>query len=166
MKVKTFFYLALLIPIVGALLSVPLSFLADIFSFPIAAIYYGGIPYGLLAILLAFAIRKCDALWKLHTLAWLSPILYLPFLAVYLPVHSFVETGNFPNVMDVCPFVLTMWIFAVVLGYAYVVIFAVIYLLAPLSDLAHYKSDHNKGFNRTPVSAAAAKPGELNGGAG
>ena len=166
MKVKTFFYAGLATPFIVAALSFPLMFLNNVFALPIAAIWFGGIPYTVLAILMIFAIRQFDELWKLHTLFWSAPLLYLPLLALYWAVYLTISTGQFPELAELYAFMQVMAIFALVLGYAYVTLFSIIYLFVPLSDLGHYNPDHNKGFNRTPVTSGPAKPGKLSGGAG
>jgi len=166
MKVKTFFYLALALPFIGAVLSFPLMFLIDIFAIPVAAIWLAGIPYGTFAALMIILMRNIEDIRKLHVLAWTAPAFFLPVYAAYWLITSYIDSGQFPGLETFFEFLPIMSMLVLALGYVYVAIFTVLYLLIPFTDLHRHRPDHNNGFNRTPEGSGPAKPGDFGGGAG
>jgi hypothetical protein len=147
MKTRTFFYASLALPLVMAVVLLPLMFFNEIFFFPALALWFGGIPYLAFAFLMCFAIARIQTLSKLLKLVLLSPVIYLVFLNVFLIANGYFRAGQLPSVESVIVPVQVFSAFALILGYIYVALFFVAYTLAPLKDIDDYNPDHNNGFN-------------------
>ena len=143
MRQKTFFRLCLLLPILLPLLLLAIAVpesryfgdgsgqpgpFATVAAILMASLVFGGIPYLVFAVIIFVVIGRLSATSTLVALTWSAPILFLPVHAL-VSMLFFLWARADPNLDDLAAFILGTSVYAVVIGYGYVAIANVAYLV-------------------------------------
>ena len=137
MKSKTYFRASLLIPLALPIVLYPLGVSSGITSGAIfillASLVFAGVPYLLFGAILFLWLGKMSSIKKMKTLTYITPLLFIPFYSIiFFPWAYFFDDSSFSF-----DFFLGSSMYILLLGYGYVIIVNMGYLLLNRYEILH-----------------------------
>lgn len=151
MSPRTFFRLALLMPIATPPLLLPFG--TNIFATLLyMSLIFGGVQYIVFALVLFIVIGKLKVTKQIKQLMYWAPLMYLPFQAIGWFAFSHLQDQSSLGLIDTWSALLPFVVYSLLIGYAYVGLALLLSLLlvSDPCELANHRTVRLSNNKKTP----------------
>ena len=139
---KTFFRVALLLPVATPLLFLPFSFNAAL-GVLLLSLTFGGVQYLAFSLMMFWIIGRKKNSTKLKWLLYRAQLIFLPFQAIGWILDCLHEKTYNPELVGLWEALIPFSFYTLLIGYVYVILVAIFYYvccrLCWVSDTSHYQ---------------------------
>jgi hypothetical protein len=133
-SLKSYYRGTLVIPILLPIVTLPFE-LGIVSTILLLTLWFSGLPYLLFAILTYVWIGRMSHPERLVQLMWVTPLVFLPFSIMgYLLIQSIMGASIFSSKVGVAE-LLPISVYSLAIGYAYVILVQVLFLLLDRLDV-------------------------------